>query len=65
MAVRETITVSITPELRAFIGGPFAYGHHGNASAVVRAGLRIPIDESTIEGVRSPNRTGSRAAYRG
>lgn len=41
MAVRETITVSLTPELRAFIRGRLSSGRYGNASEVVRASLRL------------------------
>lgn len=41
MAVRETITVSISPQLRAFIRGRLASGRYGNASEVVRAALRL------------------------
>ena len=41
LTVRETITVSITPELRAFIKGRLTSGRYGNASEVVRAALRL------------------------
>ena len=41
MAIRETITVSITPELRAFIRGRLNSGRYGNASEGVRAALRL------------------------
>ncbi|MFK5600537.1 type II toxin-antitoxin system ParD family antitoxin [Methylobacterium sp. HMF5984] len=40
MALRETITVSITPELRAFIKERLATGRYSSTSEVVRAGLR-------------------------
>lgn len=41
MAVRETMTVSLTPELRAFIQERLRSGRYGNASEVVRAALRL------------------------
>lgn len=41
MALRETITISITPELRSFIKGRLKSGRYGNASEVVRAALRL------------------------
>lgn len=40
MALRETITVSITPELKAFIKERLATGRYASTSEVVRAGLR-------------------------
>lgn len=50
MAVRETITVSITPELRGFIRERLNSGHYGNASEVVRAGLRLLIEHDRTLG---------------
>lgn len=41
MAVRETMTISITPELRSFIKDRLKSGRYGNASEVVRAALRL------------------------
>ena len=41
MAVRETMTVSLTPELRAFVQERLRSGRYGNASEVVRAALRL------------------------
>jgi antitoxin ParD1/3/4 len=41
MAVRETMTVSLTPELRAFVQERLKSGRYGNASEVVRAALRL------------------------
>lgn len=40
MAVRETITISVTPELRAFLQGCVATGRYSSVSEVVRAALR-------------------------
>ena len=44
MAPRCTITVSITPELKAFIEGRLRSGRYGNASEVVRTALRLLED---------------------
>lgn len=41
MAVRKTITVSITPEQDAFVRGRLKSGRFGTASEVVRAALRL------------------------
>jgi antitoxin ParD1/3/4 len=41
MAVRKTMTVSLTPELRAFVQERLRSGRYGNASEVVRAALRV------------------------
>lgn len=51
MAVRETITVSVTPELRSFIRERLRSGHYGNASEVVRAGLRLLIERDQAIGL--------------
>ena len=40
MAVRETITISVTPELRVFLQGCVATGRYSSVSEVVRAALR-------------------------
>lgn len=44
MAVRGTITFSITSELRRLIREWLHSGHDGNASEVVRAALRLMIE---------------------
>jgi antitoxin ParD1/3/4 len=41
MTVRSTITVSLTPELKAFIADRLGSGRYANASEVVRAALRL------------------------
>jgi antitoxin ParD1/3/4 len=41
MSVRSTLTVSVTPELKAFVAGRLATGRYANASEVVRAALRL------------------------
>ena len=41
MSVRSTMTVSVTPELKAFVAGRLASGRYANASEVVRAALRL------------------------
>ncbi len=40
MAVRETITISVPPELRVFLQGCVATGRYTSISEVVRAALR-------------------------
>ena len=40
MAVRETITISVPPELRMFVRGCVATGRYSSVSEVVRAALR-------------------------
>ncbi|MCJ2097703.1 type II toxin-antitoxin system ParD family antitoxin, partial [Methylobacterium sp. E-046] len=40
MAVREPITISVSPELRAFLQGCVATGRYSSVSEVVRAALR-------------------------
>ena len=41
MAIRSTMTVSVTPELKAFVAGRLASGRYANASEVIRAALRL------------------------
>lgn len=41
MAVRKTITVSITPEQDAFVRDRLRSGRFGTVSEIVRAGLRL------------------------
>lgn len=41
MAVRKTITVSITPEQDAFVRDRLKSGRFGSVSEVIRAGLRL------------------------
>jgi antitoxin ParD1/3/4 len=40
MAVRETVTISLPSELRAFVRGCVATGRYSSVSEVVRAALR-------------------------
>jgi antitoxin ParD1/3/4 len=40
MTVRETITISVPPELRAFVRRCVATGRYSSVSEVVRAALR-------------------------
>jgi putative addiction module CopG family antidote len=40
MALRETITISVPPELRAILQGCIATGRYSSVSEVVRAALR-------------------------
>lgn len=41
MIERRTLSVSLTPELHAFISAPVEDGSYVNSSEVVRAGLRL------------------------
>jgi antitoxin ParD1/3/4 len=41
MPASDPLTVSLTPELRRFIGAQVATGRYQTASEVVRAGLRL------------------------
>ena len=50
MAIRKTRNVSLTPELDAFIDTKVAGGRYGNASEVVRAALRLLIQQEQKEG---------------
>jgi len=45
MPARNTLHVSITPELAAFVGEQVASGSYQTASEVVRAGLRLLADQ--------------------
>lgn len=56
MALRETIAVSITPELKAFIKERLATGRYGSASEVVRASLRAleRFEATTYPKARGP-----------
>lgn len=50
MAVRETMTVSFTPQLRAFVQERLRSGRYGNASEVVRAALRLLAEREQQHG---------------
>lgn len=41
MIARRTLSISLTPELHAFIGDLVRDGAYSNSSEVVRAGLRL------------------------
>jgi antitoxin ParD1/3/4 len=45
MPARNTLHVSVTPELAAFVGEQIASGSYQTASEVVRAGLRLLSDQ--------------------
>lgn len=45
MAIRETKTLSFTPQQASFVEGCIASGRYQSASEVVRAGLRLLADE--------------------
>lgn len=52
MIERRTLSISLTPELHAFIAALVQDGTYGNSSEVVRAGLRLLRRE---EGERRPS----------
>jgi putative addiction module CopG family antidote len=43
MPARNTLHVSVTPELAAFVGEQIASGSYQTASEIVRAGLRLLV----------------------
>lgn len=45
MPSKFTNTASLTPELTAFIAAKVASGHYHNASEVVRAALRLLVEQ--------------------
>jgi len=45
MPSKSTITASLTPELTAFIAAKVRTGHYRSASEVVRAALRLLIEQ--------------------
>jgi antitoxin ParD1/3/4 len=45
MPSKFTITASLTPDLTAFIAAKVASGHHRSASEVVRAALRLLMEQ--------------------
>ena len=47
MPAKIVRSVSLTPELTALIDAKLASGHYGNASEVVRAALRLMVEQDT------------------
>jgi antitoxin ParD1/3/4 len=45
MPSKSTITASLTPELTAYIAAKVASGHYRSASEVVRAALRLLVEQ--------------------
>ncbi|WP_201836040.1 type II toxin-antitoxin system ParD family antitoxin [Microvirga zambiensis] len=45
MPSKSTITASLTPELTAFIAAKVQTGHYRSASEVVRAALRLLVEQ--------------------
>lgn len=69
MPSEQTRNVSLTAELNAFIRGQVASGHYQNASEVVRAGLRLLVQQAERETLpplpRAEETPRPRAAARG
>ncbi len=45
MSSKSTITASLTPELKALIAAKVSSGHYRSASKVVRAALRLLVEQ--------------------
>ncbi len=50
MPSKSTITASLTPELTAFIAAKVRTGHYRSASEVVRAALRLLVEQDRRQG---------------
>ena len=50
MPSKSTITASLTPELTAFIAAKVKTGHYRSASEVVRAALRLLVEQDRRQG---------------
>jgi len=62
--MRETMSLSLTPEQRSFVDSCVETGRYQSASEVIRAGLRLLADQEAIrlaelEAVRSLIKTGA------
>ena len=60
MPARKTRSVSLTPEMEAFIDGRVASGRFRSASEVVRAALRL-LEEDERKRQETEPRTGTEA----
>lgn len=68
--MRETMSLSLTPEQSSFVNSCVGTGRYQSASEVVRAGLRLLADQEAIrvaelESVRSLVRAGAESIDRG
>jgi antitoxin ParD1/3/4 len=50
MPSKSTITTSLTPELTAFIAAQVKTGYYRSASEVVRAALRLLVEQNRRQG---------------
>lgn len=55
MPTDQTRNVSLTAELNAFIRAQVETGHYQNASEVVRAALRLLLQQQSNNGVATPS----------
>lgn len=60
MPADQTRNVSLTAELNAFIRAQVASGHYQNASEVVRAALRLLLQQSNTHASPPPGRSHAR-----
>ena len=68
--MRETMSLSPTPEQSSFVNSCVETGRYQSASEVIRAGLRLLADQEAIrlaelESVRSLIKTGAESIARG
>jgi antitoxin ParD1/3/4 len=49
MPSKSTITASLTPELTTFIAAKVKTGHYRSASEVVRAALRLLVEQERLQ----------------
>ena len=54
MIERRVVTVSLTPELHAFVRALVSSGRYGSVSEVTRAGLRLLQREEAAQGHAAP-----------
>lgn len=58
MPSKSVLTTSLTPELTAFIASKVASGHYRSASEVVRAALRLLIEQDRQANINATPKVG-------